>query len=63
VANQMWPEIVAAINPANNAVLGRSLALLRGPHHFIPHVALKVLEDGCIGALAKNPRATVNDAI
>ncbi len=61
--NRMWPEIMAAINPTNDAVVGRSLTALRGPHQFIPHVALNVLEDGCLVALAKNPRASANDAM
>lgn len=55
--HRTWPEILAAINPAGDESIAQKVNALRGPHQFIPHVALNVLEDGCHRALALNPRA------
>jgi len=58
-----WPDILAAINPAGDESIAQKLNALRGPHQFIPHVALNVLEDGCHRALALNLRTGQHAAI
>jgi hypothetical protein len=62
-ANAQWPEILSTINPKGKRSIERSLALIRQPHQFVPHLALNVIEDGCRRALARSPRATLKDAL
>ena len=58
-----WPEILAAINPRGDSNIGKLLIGLRGPHMFVPHVGLNVIEDGCQRVLAGNPEAALIDAL
>ena len=62
-AGAQWSEILPAFNPSGNAAVQRALIALRGPHQFIPHVGLNVLEEGCRRALAKNAHAGQLDAL
>jgi hypothetical protein len=56
-SNADWQQIWARLNPDNNAQVQELLIELRGPHMFVPHAGLNVLEDGCRKALAANPNA------
>lgn len=43
-----WPDIIGALNPTNDPRVARTLHDLRGPHMFIPHTALAVIEAACL---------------
>jgi hypothetical protein len=58
-----WTEILARANPEGDPRLSEKLNQLRGPHQFVPHVALNVLMHGCELALARDPGARPVDAI
>lgn len=60
---ETWPEILGAVNPTGDPLVARKLNLLRGPHQFVPHLALNVLEHGCERALVRNPYAGQSEAI
>ncbi len=55
--NAQWDVIWAALNPTNDAEVQRLLVEIRGPHMFVPHLGLSVIEDGCKRALALSPNA------
>jgi hypothetical protein len=42
-----WPEIFTTLNPDNDPEAQRALESLRGPHMFVPDVALNVIEAEC----------------
>jgi hypothetical protein len=42
-----WPEIWATLNPDGDSQVERLLVELRGPHMFVPHIALNILEEEC----------------
>ena len=42
-----WPEIFTTLNPDNDPEAQRALENLRGPHMFVPDVALNVIEAEC----------------
>jgi hypothetical protein len=46
-ANAGWSEIIPALNPSNNSEARNALEHIRGPHMFIPHVGLNVIEEEC----------------
>ena len=52
-----WDEILAELNPTGHPEVQQLLIDIRGPHMFVPHVALGVIEDGCDRVLALNPKA------
>lgn len=52
--NAQWPQIFTAINSADDPFIEAALIALRGPHRFLPHVAINILEEGCQNALAAN---------
>ena len=56
-ANAGWEMIFEQLVPNNDAETKRLLNLLRGPHMFIPHVGLNVLEEECRTIAAHSPRA------
>ena len=56
-ANAGWDLIFEHLVPNNDAETKRLLNLLRGPHMFIPHVGLNVLEEECRTIAAHSPRA------
>jgi hypothetical protein len=58
-----WPEILATINPRGDSTIGQLLLSIRGPHQFVPHVALNVIEDGCQRVLKVNAGASVAEAL
>jgi len=62
-ANASWPEITRAINPKGKRAIEALLSTIRGPHQFVPHTALNVLEHGCRQALSENSRASLRDAL
>jgi hypothetical protein len=62
-ANAQWVEIFKALNPETNSEVAQLLIELRGPHMFIPHVALNLMEVGCQQAIARDPAATVVTAL
>ena len=53
--NAQWPKIVTTIYHRNDEGVESALIALRGPHRFLPHVALNILEEGCQRALTLNP--------
>jgi hypothetical protein len=58
-----WPQIVAALNPSNNAEVNAELQKIRGPHMFAPATAIKVIHHGCEVALHKDSRASALSGI
>lgn len=62
-SDAQWPEILATVNPGGSRSIANSLTALRGPHQFVPHLGLNVLEDGCRRALKRNPNASLADAM
>jgi len=57
-ASAGWPQIVAALNPSNDAELHAELQRIRGPHMFAPATAIKVIHHGCELALRTSSRAS-----
>jgi hypothetical protein len=55
--NANWEAIFASLNPDRNQQVQHLINDLRGPHMFVPHLALSVLEDGCRRAVASDPAA------
>lgn len=55
--NANWETIFASLNPDRNQQVQHLINDLRGPHMFVPHLALSVLEEGCRNAIAANPAA------
>jgi hypothetical protein len=55
--NAEWTAIFQVLNPDNHAETLRHLNQLRGPHMFIPHVGLNVLEEECRRIAEFAPRA------
>jgi hypothetical protein len=55
--NAQWDEILRDLNPTGESEVQRLLIEIRGPHMFVPHVGLGVIEDGCRRALALSPKA------
>jgi hypothetical protein len=55
--NAQWDAIWSALNPADDAEVQRLLVEIRGPHMFVPHLGLSVIEDGCRRVLALSPNA------
>jgi len=55
--NANWESIFASLNPDRNQQVQGLINDVRGPHMFVPHLALSVLEEGCRGAVASNPGA------
>ncbi|MBI3681679.1 MAG: hypothetical protein HY235_14955 [Acidobacteria bacterium] len=56
--NADWATIWQTLNPDGDVETQRLLVELRGPHMFVPHVALNVLELGCKRVLQFDPRAS-----
>ena len=52
-----WPEIWATLNPTHDPQLQQLLVELRGPHMFVPHIALNALEEGCRRVARTHPLA------
>lgn len=42
-----WPEIIACLNPLDDVEIRRLVLVLRGPHMFVPGVALNILKGEC----------------
>jgi hypothetical protein len=55
--NAQWDEILSELNPTADPEVQRLIIEIRGPHMFVPHVGLGVIEDGCKRALALSPTA------
>ena len=62
-ANAQWDEILSALNPTDDPEVQQLLIEIRGPHMFVPHVGLGVIEHGCERALALFPEADALDAL
>ena len=62
-SNAQWPTISAALNPKNDATVSGLLKELRGPHMFVPHTALNIIEDAYASTSRANPRADVRDVL
>ena len=58
--NAQWNEILVAMNPAGDSRVLNLLSEIRGPHMFVPHTALCVIEAGC---RAVNPGAPAVEAL
>ena len=55
-----WGEIIAAMNPSGDSKALQLLTEIRGPHMFVPHTALGVIEAGC---RAVKPQASAVEAL
>jgi hypothetical protein len=62
-ANAQWPEIWQALNPGGNPQVQDLLVELRGPHMFAPHVALNMLEEGCLRVMVVDSNADLVAAL
>ena len=62
-ANAQWPKIMAELNPANDSAVGALLIELRGPHMFVPHTALNIIENASCSVLAGDPDAPVTEVL
>ncbi len=58
--NAQWNEILIAMNPSGDSRTMNLLSEIRGPHMFVPHTALCVIEAGC---RAVKPRASAAEAL
>jgi hypothetical protein len=58
--NAQWGEIIAAMNPSGDSKALQLLTEIRGPHMFVPHTALGVIEAGC---RAVKPQASAVEAL
>ena len=61
--NARWDAIWSALNPTDDAEIQRLLIKVRGPHMFVPHLGLSVIEDGCRQVLAVSPNADALTAL
>ena len=52
-----WDAIWSELNPMGDPEVQRLLVEIRGPHMFVPHLGLSVIEDGCRRVLAVSPEA------
>lgn len=59
VSNAQWPAIMAALNPTRDSKLASLLQELRGPHMFVPHTALNIIENAC----RANPQASIREIL
>ncbi len=57
-ANAQWPQIIAALNPQNDVAVAAELSRIRGPHMFVPHLALQVIQHGCEESIRVNKNAS-----
>ena len=48
--NAQWPEILGVLNPQNDPHIRTVLLEIRGPHIFVPHTALNIIESVCVAA-------------
>ena len=55
--NAQWDAILSELNPDEDAEAQRLLTEIRGPHMFVPHVALSLMEEACKRVLAVSPNA------
>ena len=55
--NAQWDVIMADLNPDQDAEVQRLLSEIRGPHLFVPHVGLSLMEEACKRILAVSPNA------
>jgi hypothetical protein len=62
-ANAQWPLIMSRLNPKNDKKISKLLLELRGPHMFVPHIALNILEDASRSTLRANPHASLRDIL
>ena len=54
-----WPEIIARLNPLDDAEIRRLVLVLRGPHMFVPGVALNILKMECESVARSSPSASI----
>ena len=45
-----WPDILKTLNPDDEPRIRAVLLELRGPHVFVPHTALNIIESVCVSA-------------
>jgi hypothetical protein len=55
--NAQWDVILSELNPDQDPEVERLLTAIRGPHMFVPHVGLSVMEEACKRILAVSPKA------
>jgi len=55
--NAQWDAILSDLNPDGDPEVERLLSEIRGPHLFVPHVGLSVMEEACKRILAISPNA------
>ena len=56
-ADAQWDVIWSELNPNGDPEIQRLLVQIRGPHMFVPHLGLSVIEDGCKRVLSISPNA------
>jgi hypothetical protein len=56
-ADAQWDEILSKLNPTGDPEVHQLLTEIRGPHMFVPHLGLSVIEDGCKRVLSLSPEA------
>jgi hypothetical protein len=61
--NAQWDVIWSELNPTDDPEVQRLLTEIRGPHLFVPHLGLSVIEDGCKRVLSVSPKADALDAL
>jgi len=61
--NAQWDVILSELNPTDDPEVQRLLTEIRGPHMFVPHVGISVIEDACKQVLSASPRANALDAL
>jgi hypothetical protein len=61
--NAQWPKIVAELNPANDSAISALLIELRGPHMFVPHIALNIIENASCTVLEAKPSAGIEEVL
>jgi hypothetical protein len=58
-----WDAIWSELNPTRDPEVQRLLVEIRGPHMFVPHLGLNVIEDGCKRVLSVSPEADALTAL
>lgn len=58
-----WPQIIADLNPSDDADIRAELQHIRGPHMFAPATALNVIHHGCELALRSRSHASALSAL
>lgn len=58
-----WPNILQTLNPDDVPRIRTVLLELRGPHIFVPHTALNIIESTCLSAERPNNKLSRLDLL